>query len=221
MKDRLATLVCLAVSALVALIISLAPTVAYGQVADKPITSWPDAWTGVVLEVSMNDKTGCIAGWAPAPDKYSERRLQIALVDGARLAGVNQAQISSGLSAQSAAQLSAARNVDVRVPDPVTGLPTIDPIAKPCYDKLQAPPAPWVVAPTTSGRRPVYTMNADGTRGAQAGYVSTTVSGGGKTVQNWCECYIRRSKETTSSTYCQPAVAPNVPMRVVTLCRPG
>jgi hypothetical protein len=202
--------------------VMLFATQAQGQ--ERPITSWPSTWTGVVFDFSMNDKTGCIAGWAPAPDRYSEPLLQIAFVDGARLTGAAQAEISRGITTQSLAALSAVRYVPVFSITPDGRW--LDPIAQPCYDKLKPPAAPWIVAPITSGKRPVYALKADGTRGAQWGYASVTLTGNGKTAANWCECYRWRSKETTSSTYCAPAIAqpsvasaPLVP--VVTLCRAG
>ena len=201
---------------------------ALAQVTDQPITSWPTDWTGVVSVVSVNDKTGCVAGWAPAIDKYSERRLQLALVDGARLTGAGQANVSAGISATSPAQLAAARNVNVHGIDPTTGVRVIDAVARPCYDKLQAPPPPWIVSPISSGKRATYLLNADGTRGKQVGYALLTITGdSGNTGPNWCECSAARSKETTSSTYCKPAMwmpsasAVSPDAVVVTLCRTG
>src|SRR6185503_6862197 len=79
----------------------------------------------------------------------------------------------------------------------------IDPVAEPCYLATKAPPAPWVVAPITSGKRPAYLINPDGTRGKQQGTADVMLVGTAGPVPMWCQCGdSKRRIVTSSSTYC-------------------
>ena len=193
-------------------------TPARAQVGDRQITTWITSWSGTVMDGSLNDKRGCVAGWGSAPDAWRDPRLQTAFAHGERLTGEGQREVSAGVTDASLARLAAARTHPVRLADG-----SWDPALQPCIDKLQAPAAQWIVAPIASGQRPAYLLNADGTRGKQAGAVATTITGNGQTGPMWCDCRVR-SVEATSSTYCpaaidkQPVGAVPAPVRV-TLCR--
>lgn len=205
--------------AALALVMLLAPLAQAQSVTDKPITTWPDDWTGVVWSIDLAGQAGCIAGWGAAPDRYSSPPLQIAF---ARMPAAPQ-ELSDAISAKSHSRLAAARTVNLRAAD-ANGVMRIHPAAQPCYAKLEVPAAAWVVAKSTTGKRPAYLLNADGTLGKQAGTVDVKVTGNGKTVDNRCNCRVRAQQ--TTSTYCMPAwfsfpstEAAPMPDRVVTLCR--
>jgi len=205
-------------AAILAVALLLFPRPASGQVADKPITSWPDQWTGVVYHVT--GMAACVAGWAPPADKYGEPKLQIAFVDFAKMTAQRQQQMVDAINAGKTAELASMRNATF-----IVAPGQVNAMAKPCYDKLQPPPARWVVADDADGKRPAYLLNADGTRGKQVGSIDLMVTGNGKTVRNRCDCRVR-ALSTTSSTWCRPywyalpsTEAAPMPDKIVTLCQ--
>jgi hypothetical protein len=228
MNNALKTAARAALALIVALTVGMVGAVlfarqAHAQVTDAPITTMHTEWTGVVHHVTGT--SACVAGWSVPSDKYSAHKLRIAFVDMTKLSAAGQLQMIDALNAGTPAVLAAMRTDNFRVADE-RGVMVVNPMARPCFDKLKPPRPRWIVAPLESGKRPAYLLLADGTRGRQAGYVDTTITGNGRTAANACLCSLR-SKETTSSTYCAPAwfappstEAAPIPT-VVTLCRQG
>jgi len=177
-------------------------------VTDKPITSMPQTWTGVVVDVTASPFSACVAGWERSQDKYGPYLLRKAFVDCGRL---NASQCAAATRAAAAGDLAAMAVLR-------TSNAAADPALQRCLDKLEAPPPTWVVAPIASGKRPAYLLNEDGSRGRQLGTADTML----EATPMWCNCRVR-SIETTSSTYCSWATARQTfdvgePKRV-TLCR--
>jgi hypothetical protein len=212
MKRIAAYLLGMIVLSLLALAILMTP--AQAQVTDNPITKPPSQWSGRVMNVDLSNAKGCMGGWV-RPDRYRDWIAEYAFVDMSRLTDAQRTAVQAGISAEDIAGLVKLRTVNAYTDG------KMDPALVPCRDKLRAtlPPAPWVVAPYSTGKRPAYLLNADKTRGVQSGYADTTITLDGKTVPMWCKC-TTRSVETTTSTYCSWATAKEtVSTERVTLCR--
>lgn len=186
----------------------LFPSPARAQaVTDAPIMALPATLEGAALDVDIANQRACAAWWVRDADRYGDWHVASAFCSGAACTAALDALGKPG----ALATLTAMRTVNITAAD-----------VRPCIDKLPVPPAAWIVAPISTGKRPAYLLKADGTRGAQSGYADTTLSGNGNTVPMWCNCRVR-SVETTSSTYCTWATArqisdPSEPVRVA-LCR--
>lgn len=170
---------------------------AQAQVTDPPILTMPPA--DAVYDIRLKEGMGCVAWWEKDTDPYGDYHLVRAALDVKQLPAVGL--IQNALNTRDIPALVKARTVDAAA---------LDAVYEPCKQKLSAPPLRWIVAPTTTGKRPAFPLKADGTRGAQQGTADTTISG----KPMWCNCHVR-SIETTSSTYCAWATAASL----VTLCR--
>lgn len=178
---------------------------------DKPISISPQLWTGRVVDVQAQPFRACMAGYHRAADPYGDWLRAVAWVDFARLTQAQIAAIGAAFAAADLAALTALRTVIVDGDK--------DQAAAPCLAKLgPMPPPVWRVAALASGKRPAYTLGADGKRGAQSGTADVLIEGQPMP----CNCKVR-SVETTSSTYCAWLTARQTfdaaePVRV-TLCR--
>jgi hypothetical protein len=190
----------------------IAPVMSIAQVTDKPITKQPPA--DAVIDMQIRVGKGCAVWWERDGDRYGDYHLAKSALDVSQLVSVDAVQ--AALNKRDVAALTTERTKNVK---------DLADVLQPCMDKLEAPAqgAAWIVAPITSGKRPAYVLNSDGTRGAQQDTADTTISVDGKTGAMWCNCRVR-SKETTSSTYCEWAMSParppvSLPVKLVTLCR--
>jgi hypothetical protein len=194
-----------ALALVAALLLVLFASAAHAQVKDKPILALPTNPALVVIDINATEQKACAVWWERDTDPYGDWHLAKAFCEGVACVGVTT----------DLPKMIANRTRDVTAAD----------VAR-CMAKLPHPPPPvWTVAPSSTGKRPAYVLKPDGTRGAQSGYIDTTITGNGKTAANWCRCDRMRSKETTSSTYCAPvwveppATESEPARRVVTLCR--
>jgi hypothetical protein len=209
---------------------------ARAQVTDAPILRIAPV-DRMVVDVDLRAGRHCSVWWERDADRFGGYHLVVAAVDTQLLTNSAVEVLQAAIRARDLATLTKARTHSVKdleaalrpcVPNWwAPGLPSLEPARQRQLDAIAAvaPPPAWIVAPITSGKRPAYVLKPDGTRGAQSGYIDTTITGNGKTAANWCRCDRMRSKETTSSTYCAPvwveppATESEPARRVVTLCR--
>lgn len=158
---------------------------ARAQVTDLPILDFPNLAT-IAVDMDLVAAKGCAAWWARDRDPYGDWHVNSAFCQGA----------ACNVAGTDLAAMAKARTRNVEAED-----------IRPCMAKLgPIPPPAWIVAPITSGQRPAYILNPDGTRGAKSGVALVTLALGDTSGPMWCNCRVR-SVETTSSTYCTWAMA--------------
>jgi len=177
---------------------------AHAQVTDKPILRLPNL-SEVVADFDMTEKKGCAIWWERDQDPFGDWHLAKAFCEGDGCYA-----LSTDLTKMVVAR---TRNV---TPDDVSR----------CVAKLTyVPPPVWIVAPYSTGERPVFELDQDNKRKASTAKVSVTMAPEGHPeLPRWCNCKVR-SVEITSSTYCvfagsKQTFNPTEPVRV-TLCRKG
>ena len=161
---------------------------ARAQVTDTPISSWPTEWTGAQMDIQVNPVKACIAGWHRSTDRYGDWWLQRAVLDCTRLTATECAQVVAAVATNDLKRLLAMRTINTKD----------DAAVAPCVAKMTPQPMAWIVAPSSTDSRPAYTLKADGTRGA----VALVRAPAAASAPTRAQCWRKRSKETTTSTYC-------------------
>lgn len=180
---------------------------AQAQVNNKPILTAPPV--AAVFDVRLVQLRGCVGWWEKDVNPFGDYHLVQAALDVKQLPVGMVEPVQFALNARDVAALTKVRTQD---------MVTLVDVYQPCK-RLEPPSWRWSVPAVTSGQRPAYLLNADGTLGKQSGYISTTMQVAGQSIPTPCVCVLRAKGST--SAYCLTAlskVAPTDPDRV-SLCR--